>query len=123
MAKRKKISKILLSIGIVFAAIILILIIIPHFWPQYKCKGHCSGPESDAMNIAASIADYFADPEHMHMKPGDLDDWFQTENPWTFIQCGNKFYIYVYDLNEDCPIDYQKNQPGWDSSIYTYIME
>ncbi len=123
MAKRKKIAKIFLSIGIVCTASIYALLMLNPNWPAYKCKGHCSGPESDAQNIAASIADYFADPEHMHMNPGDMDDWFQTENPWTFIQCGNKFYIYVYDLNEDCPIDYQKIQPGWDSNIYTYIME
>lgn len=123
MAKRKKIAKIFLSIGIVGTAIILVLVVLPNFWPQYKCKGHCSGVESDAQNIAAAIADYFSVPEHTHIKSGDLDDMYLSENPWTIIQCGNKFYIYVYDLNEDCPIDYQKNQPGWDSNIYTYIME
>ena len=123
MAQSKKISKILLSIGIVCAAVIFVLFILPQFWPYYKCKGHCSGPESDAQNIAASIADYFAVPERTHIKSGDIDDGFQTENPWKLIQCGNKFYIYVYDLNENCPIDYQNNQPEWNSSIYTLIMD
>ena len=123
MAQRKKITTVLLCIGIGSIVFIFTLFILPQFCPCYKCKGHCSGPESDAQNIAASIADYFAVPERTHIKPGDIDDGFQTENPWTLIQCGNKFYIYVYDLNEDCPIDYQNNQPAWNSSIYTLIMD
>ena len=123
MAKRKKIAKTLLVIGVVGAVIILVLAVLPNFWPKYKCKGHCSGPESDAMNIAASIADYFADPERTRVKPGDLVDMYQTENPWTFVQCGSKFYIYVYDLNEDCPKGIHGSYPEWDSSVYTYIME
>ena len=122
MANRKKITTVLLCIGIGGIAFIFTLFILPQFWP-YHCKGHCSSAESDANNIAAAIADYFAIPEHTQIKPGDLDDGYQTENPWTFIQCGNTIYIYVYDLNEDCPIEYQNNHPEWNSSIYTKIFD
>ena len=123
MAKRKKIITVLLCIGVGSIAFIFTLFILPQFWPCYKCKGHCSSAESDANNIAAAIADYFSIPEHTQIRPGDLDDWFQTENPWTLVQCGEKIFIYVYDIKEDCPVDYQNNYPEWDSHLYTKILE
>lgn len=113
---------ILMSSVIVGAAVIM-LIILPQFWSAYPCKPLCSSVESDADSIASAIADYFAVPGRTEVKPGDLNRWFQTENPWTIRQCGDAIYIYVYDLNEDCPIEYQNNNPGWNSSIYTKIME
>ena len=117
MAKITKIQAILLSITVVFAAIILMLIILSHFWPSYHCKSPCSSVESDAQNIAAAIADYFAVPEHTQVKPCDIE--FQTENPWTVIQCSDAIYIYVYDSTEDCPMGYQNSYPEWNSNIYT----
>lgn len=117
MAKKKKITAILISIGIVCAVIFSGLVILPQFWSCYKCKGHCSGVESDAQNIAAAIADYFAIPEHTHIKSGDIE--LPTENPWTLIQCNDAIYIYVYDMEEDCPMDYQNLSPEWNSNIYT----
>ena len=63
------------------------------FWFAYLCKSPCSSAESDANNIAAMIADYFSVPDRTEVKPGDLDGGFQTENPWTIIQCGNEVYV------------------------------
>lgn len=123
MAKRKKLKKIITSIGIGCIIFVLILIVLPQFWPQYACKSTCAGVESDASNIAAAISDYFAVPERTHIAPADLYGSYPTENPWTFIQCGEKIYIYVYDHEEDCPVDYQNAYPNWDSYIYTQIME
>lgn len=121
MEKSKKTSAIVLSVLIVCAAIVFIMAVLPQLWPCYKCKGHCSSAESDANNIAAAISDYFSIPEHTEIKPGDLYGGYTTENPWTLIQCGNTIYIYVYDLDEDCPVDYQNNHPEWNSYIYTKI--
>ena len=114
---------IFVSIGIVCTAIIVIIFLLPQFWPSYHCKGHCSGVESDAQGIAAAIADYYAIPEHTDIKPADLDGSVYTENPWTLIQCGDAIYIYVYDVKENCPIAYQDNHPAWNSGIYTLIFK
>lgn len=121
--KRKKIKAILISIGIAGTAIVFLLSIFPQFWSAYPCNSSCMSVESDASNIAAMIADYFSVPDHTEVKPGDLDGGFQTENPWTIIQCGYVIYIYVYDVNEDCPIAYQNSYPEWNSGIYTKIMD
>lgn len=121
MAKKKKITAILISIGIACAAIFSGLVILPQFWISYGCKSSCASVESDAQNIAAAIADYFAIPEHTHIKPGDIE--LPTENPWTLIQCDDAIYIYVYDIEEDCPMDYQNSYPKWNSSIYTKIID
>lgn len=124
MAKKKKITAILISIGIACAAIFSGLVILPQFWISYGCKSSCASVESDANNIAAAIADYFAIPEHTQVKPDDLFKYgFPTENPWTLIQCDDAIYIYVYDIEEDCPMDYQNSYPKWNSSIYTKIID
>ena len=123
MEKRKKSWAIVLSIVIVCTAIVFTVAVLPHLWPCYHCKSPCSGVESDANNIAAAIADYFAIPGRTHVKPGDLYGGLSTRNPWTLIQCGNVIYIYVYDLSEDCPVDYQNVNPEWNASIYTKIFE
>lgn len=123
MMKRRKINTILISSGIAATAIVFILSIFPQFWSAYPCSSSCTSVESDANEIASMIADYFSIPTRTEVKPGDLDGGFQTENLWTINQCGNEVYIYVYDVNEDCPIDYQEHYPEWNSGIYTKIMD
>ena len=123
MAKRKKLKKIFISIGIGCTIVVLMLIVLPEFWPKYSCKSPCSPVESDANNIAAAISDYFAIPGRTEIKPGDLNGVNTYGNPWTFIQCGKTIYIYVYNLDEGCPVDYQNFNPEWDSHIYTKVME
>ena len=122
MEKSKKTSAIVLSVLIVCAAIVFIVAILPHML-SYKCASPCARVESDANNIAAAISDYFAIPEHTDIKPADIAGSFTPWNSWTFIQCGERVYIYVYDLKEDCPVDYQNVNPEWDSHIYTKIIQ
>ena len=122
--QRKTIKPILISMGIAGAVIAAaLLIFLPQFWPAYSCKPLCSSAESDANQIASMIADYFSIPDHKFVTAADLDRWIQSENPWTINQCGNVIYIYVYDFNEDCPVEYQNSDPAWNSSIYTKKME
>ena len=123
MSKRKKILIVILSIGIVCEAFTLFWGSFPEPRPAYRPQGRCSRVEFDSQSIAAEISDYFADPEHLRVKPGDLDG-FIASNPWTFVQCDHdeSIYIYVYDLYELCPIEYQNINSGWDSSIYTFVM-
>ncbi len=122
MEKRKKTSAVVITVLIVCTGIVFTLILLPHFWPNYN-KGPCSSVESDANHIAAAIADYFAVPSRTQIKPGDLSEGISIENPWTLVQCDGAIYIYVYDLNELCPIEYQDVNAEWNAGIYTEIMK
>ena len=54
----------LIELMIVIAIIgVLAAIAIPNFI-SYRNKSYCNSAESDANNVAASISDYFAIPEH-----------------------------------------------------------
>jgi hypothetical protein len=90
---------------------------------RYRPKQFCAWAESDANNIAATIADYFSIPDRTRITPDDLAGFFEPINPWTLTQCGQKIYIYVYDHHEDCTIAYQNTHPHWNEHIYTKVME
>ncbi len=61
----------LIELMIVIAIIgILAAIAIPNFI-SYRNKTYCSAAESDASNVAAAIADYFTDPDHINT-PTDI---------------------------------------------------
>lgn len=120
----KKIEKaILITIGLTCVFFIFNIYILPRVVPCYKCASPCSQVESDANNIAAAIVDYFSIPERIHITPKDVAGEFNSSNSWTFTKCGQKIYIYVYDRNEACSMEYQKSQPEWNSHIYTKVME
>ena len=62
----------LIELMIVIAIIgILAAIAIPNFI-AYRNKAFCSQAESDANNIAADIADYFAIPTHLTIATADV---------------------------------------------------
>src|SRR5210317_833943 len=82
----------LIELMIVIAIIgILAAIAIPNFI-SYRNKAYCSAAESDANNIAAALADYYAIPSHVAMlssaditaaKPGGLGLELSNKNTAT----------------------------------------
>ena len=121
----------LIELMIVIAIIgILAAIAIPNFI-SYRNKAFCSRAESDANNIAADIADYFAIPTHTDVVTGDISsnvvsnaDWgIETADPNLNIT------ITVEDGSGRCPADYQAASPasadndGWGLNVYTKRMQ
>jgi prepilin-type N-terminal cleavage/methylation domain-containing protein len=134
----------LIELMIVIAIIgILAAIAIPNFI-AYRNKSFCSAAEGDANGIAASIADYFAIPNHVDTPViGQLNDWrgynfsregTATENTGTVVDGGDpniNITITVTDGSGRCPEPYQRSQAyddtnrrdGWDGDnvFYKYI--
>ena len=120
----------LIELMIVIAIIgILAAIAIPNFI-AYRNKAFCSQAESDANNIAADIADYFAIPTHTNIGTGDI-----TFNPNqnTFVLVGPAdpnvaITIQVTDVSGRCPADYIAANPvnaqgdGWAGSVYQKVL-
>ena len=85
-------------------------------------KSFCSQAEFDADKIAAAISDYYSVPQHGPVVPGDIeprDLEVQVDNPWTMTTCGDLVFIHVIDRSGICPAEYQSQDPGWNSNIYT----
>ena len=109
----------LIELMIVIAIIgILAAIAIPNFI-AYRNKAYCSATESDANNIAAAIADYFADPTH-NTTPSMADvgggTLLSTGNTATISPPMNNIVVTVTDGSLRCPEDYRTN--NWDSQTY-----
>jgi hypothetical protein len=95
-------------------------------------ESYCKRAESDAHNITAAMADYFAIPEHttlptisgdsvylgftLYTKEGQNIAWV-TGDPLSTIT------IIVQDGSGKCPDDYQERFPEWDSGKYTKTLE
>ena len=105
----------LIELMIVIAIIgILAAIAIPNFI-AYRNKAYCSATESDANNIAAAIADYFADPSH-NTTPGMTDVGGNTllsaGNSATITGPMNTIVVTVTDGSSRCPAEYRTNNWG-----------
>jgi type II secretory pathway pseudopilin PulG len=109
---------------------ILAAIAIPNFI-AYRNKAFCSAAESDANNIAAAIADYFAVPSRtsaphsnpVTAAPSGLGMELTNTNTGLVGQNVQAMTITVTDASGRCPTDYQQSVEGWDgSNVYTIVM-
>ena len=95
-------------------------------------KQYCSAAESDAQNIAAAIADYFANPKHTTLPTisGESEYLGFTLNSkggqniaWVSGDALSTITIVVQDSSRRCPDDYQERSAEWDSGRYTLEMK
>jgi prepilin-type N-terminal cleavage/methylation domain-containing protein len=117
----------LIELMIVIAIIgILAAIAIPNFI-NYRNKSFCSAAESDANNVAAVIADYFAVPEHVDLPEiggvGTYDP-YGNGTGFTLSSKGGQnlvtvtgdpsqtITIIVFDASTRCPQDYRTASQG-----------
>ncbi|OQY04594.1 MAG: hypothetical protein B6I22_09145 [Desulfobacteraceae bacterium 4572_123] len=134
----------LIELMIVIAIIgILAAIAIPNFI-AYRDKSFCSRAETDAGNVAASIADYFAVPTKTVIPPADNLTRYVTWQPAgnanpgiamsgtapnqntvsLTIGTGNSsIEINVTDGSGRCPAEYQDSNNMWNNGIFTRIMD
>ncbi len=132
LKKRSEKGFTLIELMIVIAIIgILAAIAIPNFI-SYRDKGFCSGAESDANNIAAGLADYYANPMHQTLTTGkvpttDVVVGLSRNNTATISGTLNAIVITVTDRSSRCPnAAYQALNTDWSGAtpgVFTKSMQ
>jgi type IV pilus assembly protein PilA len=126
----------LIELMIVIAIIgILAAIAIPNFI-AYRNKAFCKAAETDANNLAAAVADYFAIPIHVNTPSRDelnngqgftFTSHGATSNTGTITgnDPNNGITITVTDGSKRCPTEYMDKVPGWTtgSNMFTKRIE
>jgi len=131
----------LIELMIVIAIIgILAAIAIPNFI-AYRDKSFCSATESDALTVAAGVADYFSIPTNVSATKASLEggnatgkiyvgNLLSNDNTWTLDATDtDNIEIVVTDASTRCPQDYQdamtvNDMPRgyWDAGTYVKTM-
>ena len=125
----------LIELMIVIAIIgVLAAIAIPNFI-SYRNKSYCNSAESDANNVAASISDYFAIPEHTTLLTQSASSTYlgfvlTNKGGQNTVAIGGtadgSIRIVVTEAAGRCPTDYRAaSSTGtsidkWSSSANTY---
>ncbi len=116
-AKGFTLIEVMVVIGIIG---ILSGIAIPNFL-SYKAKSFCSAVETDANNIVAAIADYYA--IHTHHAMIDINDLNIVKTGFNSAAIDgdlNTIIITVIDGSGQCPDAYMRKVPNWNAATSTF---
>ena len=131
----------LIELMIVIAIIgILAAIAIPNFI-AYRDKSFCSATESDALSVAAGVADYFSIPTNTSATKAGLEGANTTnkiyvgpllsnDNTWTLDATDTEnIVVTVTDVSTRCPADYMGSMTSadmprgyWNAGVYVKTM-